>query len=171
MTADTNRAEPEASPKKIDPNLKKKQVLVVVLLVGLLVAIVTQPENASTEEAAVAETELVTSAVSVEEDSLDEAVVAEKRLDWLTQSNSLSRFEIEAIVDRSLFADEWVEPVAPLNQVVSKTRRVQAIYGSANDHAALLGTTILRSGEALPDGGRVLLVTGDGMHVSPKPRD
>lgn len=166
MKAESNSAD---ETKKVDPNLKKKQVLIVVLLVGLLVALLTQPEESVVEEGNTDHTEQVAQSVASKKTS-DAQGADKKRLEWLMQSRQLSRIEIAKILDQSMFANEVIEP-KHAQQIVSKTRRVQAIYGSADEHAALLGKTILRSGEPLPDGGRVLLVNDDGVHVSPKPRN
>ena len=164
MAEKNNHVDVQVSAKKVDPNLKKKQTLIVILLVGLLVAVLTQPDDFAVEENTAGQAELVDPPISADEELQEEAVVTKRRLVWLTQSHSLSRIELESIADRSLFADEWIEPQ---EQIVSKTRRVHAVYGSGDDHAALLGTTILRSGEALPEGGRILFVNSDGVHVSP----
>jgi hypothetical protein len=142
-------------------SLKKKQILVAVLLVGLLIAILTQPKSDNGDTAAVLETKSAGQTADLAKP--DEPVESEEsRVDRLSQLRELDRIELSETSRFELFIPE----VQRLQQRLGNlTHRVNAIYGDSNDRAALIGRSIVRRGQPLPEGGKVLHVNQDGIQV------
>ncbi len=142
-------------------SLKKKQVIVAVLLVGLLIAILTQPKSDNGDTTAVLETRSAgkTAAVSPPAEPVESE---ESRIDRLSQVRELKRFDFREISSFELFVPE---PKRLQRNRETVTNHVDAIYGSSSDRSALVGQMIVRQGQPLPDGSKVLQVNQDGIHV------
>ena len=181
-------------PKDRDPAKRKKQmVLIAVLVVGLIVAVVTQPRPTTStprrDDTATYGT-ATERAGSVHQVSLQPAAVSGS----MTDSNrfalrKLSRIDWDQIRTMTLFRARPMEAaLAGGPQAAGEPIRVEAIYGntkpndpttanvesdrdSSNDsklrRSALIGRAIVRPGEALPDGRTVLSVTNEGVAVTP----
>lgn len=142
-------------------SLKKKQFLVAALLVGLLIAILTQPKSDDVDAAAVLETKSAgqTAAVATPVEPVESD---ESRVDRLSQVQELKRFDFQEISSLELFVPELQRLQQRRRNV---THRVNAIYGDSSDRAALVGKSIVRRGQPLPDGGKVLQVNQDGIQI------
>jgi hypothetical protein len=146
---------------------KKKQILVVVLLVGLLIAMVTQPEPSTEfdDESALPTTSVVT---AIAPSTLPHAKLAKtKHSEWLCQTHELSRLELDQIMATRLFVVEPATIQERLVNQITPSEPVMAIYGSPDNQAALVGQTIVRSGQVLPAGGTVVNVNVDGIEITP----
>ncbi len=139
-------------------NFKKKQTLVAMLLVGLLIAILTQPKSDNGDIAGVLETKSAGQTADLVKP--DEPAESEgSRVDRLSQVQELERIELSEISRFELFVPEFQQRLG------NATHRVNAIYGDSNDRAALIGRSIVRRGQPLPDGGKVLQVNQDGIQI------
>jgi hypothetical protein len=172
-TDPTNIADSAAAESKKDTGNKKKQIVVALLLVGLIVAILTQPEKNDTATgqivgaafASAAGTPVKTVASpQVPASQADATESVDARIQRLGQVRELSRIELDDITKLEFFAPE---PLRVQEKFVNDTQRVQAVYGTSSGHAALLGDSILRRGQPLPHGGKVLQVTPEGIQVAP----
>lgn len=139
---------------------RAKQALVIILLIGLVAAIMMQPVSPNTDAN--------TTGIDAEpkQVSLEQApdILPETQIGVLTQRLERSRDELRDIVGLSLFAPD---PLLPGPEVDLRAERVQAIYGSSDHHAALVGKTIIRGGQSLPSGETVIEVTTDGVKLVP----
>lgn len=148
-----------------DSKQQKQKVVVVLLLIGLLIAILTQPTpetqpvDADVQDT-VAITPVVNAVSQVEETNV-------QHHGWVTTTRELSRVSLEEIVGSELFALEAKRDPAEILQEAVKQVPVKAIYGSATGQAAIVGQTIVRGGEALPSGGRVVSVQDNGVEIAP----
>jgi hypothetical protein len=144
---------------------RRKLVLVVVLLIGLGIAIVTQPKNPELTQALIDSTEGQAS-VSASADRTDDrespSSVASHQQD-LSRIGELSRIDLGDILRTELFVVEPAGRARPIE--INPTRRVRAIYGNADRRSALLDEEIIRDGQPLPDGGKTVDVTSDGIQV------
>ena len=155
---------------------KKQMTIVVLLLVGLLVAIITQPSAEESDEINV-----TPSAVPKLADRNPQLTDADAPRTEFTTTQQLSRLDLDQMLQANLFlmpepvpqpelaAIEQVEPVEEVT--------VQAIYGSgrltsigsgltSGEHRALIGQSIIRPGEVLPDGRQVVKVSPDGLEIA-----
>lgn len=145
---------------------KKKQILVVVLSVGLLVAILTQPDKQVAVAEPILEANWASPIEPLRQDTSRQARLPESaklRAQSLAQVCELSRIPRDAIAKLDLLAPE---PALARQTLVNRTQRVQAIYGTSTDRAALIGDSIVRGGQPFPDGGKVMDVTTDGIQVA-----
>ena len=164
-------AKTPTNPASDAASLRKKQILVVVLLVGLMVALLTQPEKEEEPRGSVSELQTTTVPVvrpvslagpttpseDTESDAESDAGVK------LAEIQPLTRFELDEIVHLELLAPE-LNPLA--NSPALEVPEVQAIYGSSDTRAALVGKEIVRRGQPLPGVGKVLSVSDEGIEVS-----
>lgn len=142
-------------------SLKKKKLLVVVLLIGLLIAIVTQPESDDGSASIDNQPESAGKPASVAK-SPDPAESDESRLDRLAQIRELKRIELDEILSLDLFMPESRQLRQRRPTV---TQSVKAIYGNSSERSALVGQSIVRRGQPLPSGGKVLRVNLDGIQI------
>ena len=151
---------------KVDPNLKKKQILVAVLLVGLLIAIMTQPsQDSSPENQPVVEGNWVSAsadAVFTQESQAALTQPSANSAGHFSQTSALSHLELDEIIQLELLA---APPRPRYQERTGAVQHVQAIYGTESQRSALLGQSIVRDGHALPDGGKVLRVRSNGVQV------
>lgn len=139
-------------------SLRKKQALVVVLSIGLLVAILTQPTKNDPDNSAAS---MDAKATTVE--SPKNLFIAEKdHIERMSRTQEFQRIELDELSRVELFAAEPLRLQQPLNDA---THRVKAIYGTSRQRAALVGQAIVRRGEPLPDGVKVLDIKQDGIQV------
>lgn len=148
---------------------KKKMILVVVLSIGLAIALVTQPDKTGDQTNSSASSGDSQTSSSTDAAGLPPAIEAkpsETGGDWenqLLQIHHLSRMDLETITGLELLA---AEPRRMRREGIRDARRVDAIYASPRGHAALLGDAIVRGGQPLPDGRRVLSVSTEGIEIS-----
>ena len=144
---------------------KKKQILVAVLLVGLLTAILTQPEDQDVDRGQVVESTLAlqTEAPTSAPAKAEATESPEMRANRLATIREFSRIELDQIMRLELLAPE---PQRMQPNKFDRAQRVQAIYGTSTDRAALVGQSIVRSGQPLPDGQKVLSVTTGGIQLA-----
>ena len=150
-------------------SLRKKQLLVVGLAIGLIAALLTQP----TEPAAI-ETEVVeipssslpgAASLMVMSTSAEPASTATADSDeqvTLAGIRELSRIDLATIGQLVLLASE---PDQPQRILAARVPEVQAVYGTSQGRTALVGESIVRGGQVLPGGGTVLGVTEEGIRV------
>ena len=157
-----------------EASLKKKQIIVALLLVGLIVAVLSQPNKDSDGSQQIVENSFTNTAVAstnavvapqVPSSPVDAAESADTRIQRFAHVRELSRIELSDIANLELLAPE---PLRAQEEFVSeKNQQVRAVYGTTSRHAALLGDSILRRGQTLPQGGKILEVTTDGIQVAP----
>lgn len=147
-------------PDKIARRVRKQKILVGILLLGLVVALRTQPEKASDlveSKPPVATPSKLSSTAPTDSDEAHAAPIA------VTQG--LPRRSLQDILAAELFRDE--SSIHQAKELPSQTP-VVAIYGSGNSRSALVGKkTIVKSGQSLPHVGQVVEVGGDGIRVRP----
>ena len=160
--------EPLAAKKK-----KQQLTIVALLLVGLLIAIVTQPSGES-QETNEATAELVSLKPIDSKPRKDPVAPREE----ITSTRELSRLEIDRIVQTRLFVMPEPKPELEQQIAVEETAppevKVQAIYGDgkltdhskSTGHRALIGRAIIGPGEVLPDGRQIVRVTPDGVELA-----
>ena len=170
MPVETQKSE---SATRDDENearsLRRKQIFVVVLAIGLVIALFTQPDSEEVIDSDMGQpAQQISYASSVRSDlRTDEAVTMEVSIDDaapsdLTVTRSLQRWELSAIFGMELLKPDSSVPKRTIEVPVP---RVQAVYGSSAGKAALIGRSIIRSGHDLPGGGTVLGISEDGIHV------
>lgn len=173
--------------KQVDPaKRKKQQILVVMLLVGLLIAIVTQPKPATTPPTTPfggratnaslsnAKPALATT-VAPSSDHPDSSIDPKRFV-----RRELSRIDWDQAKSINLFRARPMEAALAGDFSSGRPMRVEAVYGAldsknrteertsvAAQRSALIGAAIVRPGEPLPDGRKVLSVTADGVAVAP----
>ena len=140
--------------------VRKQKILVVVLLLGLVVALCTQPEKApdvAKSQTPVAMPVKISSTASTESDQEPVAPIA--------ITHGLPTRSLQDILATELFRKESSAHQA--NELPSQTP-VVAIYGSGRSRSALVGKkTIVKSGQSLPSVGEVVEVGGNGIRVKP----
>ena len=129
---------------------KKKQIIVVLLLIGLLIAIVMQPAEPDAESGQVMGTSAAANPVSLRSMPVQVLESPGKVAASLLKTRELSRIELPEVTDLELLAPE--PSYMRLKNQLSNVPPVQAIYGTSTDRAALVGETIIRSGQPLPSG-------------------
>lgn len=144
---------------------KKQQVIVVLLLIGLLVAIMTQPDPAEDPKPARRPAATPTS-LSLNSAPAVTAANGATAIDlrWV-EVQTKSRMKANEIAKYELFAAE--SDRQRVRKRVRNIQPVQAIYGNAKDHSALIGESIIHSGQPLPSGQKVLEITSDGVQIAP----
>lgn len=164
---------------EIDPDGaadSKKKIVVVVLLAILLIAILLRPDNdpatanaslplAINPEAVEQET---SSPESERQQTMEQQADSEKEAEaGLLQRRELSRLGLEPLLTSTAFATVTAtkkkadQPAAPRRPVA-----VKAIYGAGPRKSALVDDSIVRPGEPLPDGRRVIDVTPEGVAIA-----
>lgn len=171
MTSDPDRSNVRADKEpSADPSLRKKQMLVGVLVVGLVVALLTQPEAEDTESvpgvvgASLQSNPSPTTRPAAAAAPSEPSKAAGGTLaPDLSQVRELPRFDIDAIVGLELLAPE-PNPLA--KSIAPAVGEVQAVYGtSKGGRTALVGESIVRGGQPLPGGVTVLHVSDEGIEV------
>ena len=160
MASDRKR-ERTKRPDDTATKTKKQLIVVGLLVVGLILAVVTQPEKADL----VAEAQPTVTLTELKQETSQPDVVSEPKASVL-HVQSLASIELGAWVDQNPFAASHAET---MNKSFSDTNgllRIQAVYGQGNNAAALIGTNLVHVGESLPDGRRVLSITADGIELS-----
>ncbi len=137
------------------------------LLLGLLVALLTQPDEQPSDGEPVLEANWVSSnepsRASAQTETVAPAASPQMLALAFAEIRELSRIELDEITQTELLAPEPHRPRPPR---LNPTQRVQAIYGTSAGHAALIGESIVRGGHPLPDGGKVMHVTTDGVEIA-----
>jgi hypothetical protein len=167
----------DKSPSTAQAKQKKQIIIVALLLVGLLAAILTQPS--ADEHTAGKATVAVIPELNTGKPQRSDADAP--RSEFVT-TEKLSRIDLDQVLQASLFAQPEPEPLpqvvtAEAVEPVEKVT-VQAIYGNGNltsignaratgEHRALIGESIIRQGEILPDGRQVVRVSPDGLELAP----
>lgn len=160
MAADRKR-DRNKRPGDAGSKTKKQLVIVGLLIVGLVLAVVTQPEKAEVV-AAVQPTVTLTELKQVASQT---NVVSEPKASVL-HVQSLASVELEAWIDQNPFAASHAETMNKSFSDTNGSLRIQAVYGQGNNAAALIGPNLVHVGESLPDGRRVLSITADGIELS-----
>ena len=164
MAADRKR-DRNKRPNDIASKTKKQLIIVGLLVLGLVLALVTQPEKV--EVVADIQPTVTLTALKPEaiQSAIQSAIVSEPQSSVL-QVQSLASVELDAWVDQNPFAVSHAES---MNKSFSDTNgllRIQAIYGQGSNAVALIGSHLVHVGESLPDGRRVLSITADGIELS-----
>lgn len=160
MPAESALHPPQRDQGRGDPNRNKK-VIIVVLLLGLLVAVATQPgEQAVESESQPASLSLKITPVAQQGNS-PQSSDSPSTSPSIADTRELSRFSLDDVMELPVFKAEPIKR----NQVAAESLRVHAIYGSADEKSAIVGESIVRSGQPLPDGRRVLHVTPEGVKL------
>ncbi len=140
----------------------KKKVAVAVLSVVLVIAFLTQPDSSSPET----ESDQSTTVNVPESDSEqppqpigDQGEVATAQF---SQIRELSRIDIDRVLESSAFVSE----PKTIRRIDVADLKVQAVYGNGVAKSALVGSSIVRSGQPLPDGRKVLAVSPEGVELS-----
>lgn len=148
------------APPVVANDAKKK---VVAILLGLLIfAILTQPDKETGEQASATPASLKSYAAGVDF-SAAAARLDEDAAGQFAEVRELSRLSMEDVLGSTAFRQR----TTPAPVIVAPPVRVQAIYGSSVSQSALVGSSIVRSGQPLPNGRRALNVTLDGVQVAP----
>ena len=167
MPSGKNSADANAAKKK------KQLVVIALLLAGLLVALWTQPSDKSDNSVVPVVKPVAFSAADSESDEAKSVF-----RDQMATVRKLSRLSIDSMVNAELF---YVPPPQP--EIIPEQEeeeplavaeiKVQAVYGGsfdeqsgATNHRALIGTAIIRRGEVLPDGRKIMRVTPDGVELA-----
>ncbi|MGB7328487.1 MAG: hypothetical protein WBD31_26660 [Rubripirellula sp.] len=157
-----------AKPQPKNSRRQTKQLVLVGLLsIGLVVAIVTQPSTSEPSTSDDASTEpslggaVGITAVAMASVSAPVHPVKAAPIDF-SVTISLPKTDLATITDRQLFV--------PAKRLVAESARdsvatVQAVYGSHSKHAALMGTTIVKHGQAVNNGTAVVTVTANGVQL------
>ncbi len=138
-------------------NKTTKQLAVVVFLaVGLGVAVMTQPKNESARSDAVESgiTELTLNVVA--------EPIAREPSESMVVVRSLPSIPLSDFVQ----VDPFASAHAQSRNIDPDGAMVHAVYGSGPDAVALVGRAIVRVGEKLPDGRRVLSISPDAVEFS-----
>jgi hypothetical protein len=165
MPANTHRMNALDSTA-LQASQRKKQIIVVLLLAGLLIAIVTQPAEPDAESGQVMGTLPAANPMSLRSMPMQVKALESpgKVAESLLKTRDLTRIDLPEITSLELLAPEPTS-MRPQNQL-SNVPPVQAIYGTATNRAALVGQTIIRSGQPLPSGQKVLDITTDGVRLA-----
>tara|TARA_R110002049_G_scaffold27321_3_gene94421 strand:+ start:59388 stop:59909 length:522 start_codon:yes stop_codon:yes gene_type:complete len=171
-------------PKNTDSAKRKKQLmLIAVLAVGLLIAVLTQPETkpdaVSDSPASNTGTELEISSVALQGDRQGANDTGAADLQAALERfalRELSRIELHELQQRTLFR---VRPVDSGSSGALRPSegpiRVEAVYGSSSEGhsmgtteggSALIGNAIVRPGQTLPDGRKIVDITSDGIAIA-----
>ncbi|MDG2224201.1 MAG: hypothetical protein P8L85_22660 [Rubripirellula sp.] len=149
--------------------LRKKQLLVVALVIGLIAALLMQPEEPDLMAPGVTETSAQLRPVSGKPLSSCEMRLLTAPLCMnehdpavLCKVRELSSLDLSDMLQLELLAPE---PDQPQEVQEASVSQVQAVYGTSKGRTALVGEFIVRGGHALPGGAVVLGVTEEGIHV------
>lgn len=157
--------EPSAQdlPNSVDetpsPNNNKKKAIVAILLGVLLIAVLTQPKedlqsvDTPTLALRMAGGDLTSAAAK----PMEAAAV-------FSQIRELPRVEFDAVASSQVFRPDVIERP----RIRTEQLRVQAVYGSGSRQTALVGDTILHSGQPIRDGRKVLSVSTEGVQLEGK---
>lgn len=148
----------------------KQKCVVAVLLVVLLIAVLCQPgeEPPSGESSAMVSLKADGAAGGTQSPN-----AATTDLSRFVITRQLSRTPLDDVIASPVFAAEPIEIEPPQAEPpgVEPSRfepprlTVQAVYGSQHQQSAILGNSIVRTGQPLPDGRKVLSVTPDGVKL------
>ena len=155
MERNSNPTEQAAAKK-----LRKQKIMIGVLAAGFGIALLTQPKP----KADLAETNLpVATLVPATRTSI---TASESKVpQHLLRSEPLPTLSIAEITTLELFHPTIA---ATPRERVPAPAPVHAVYGSTRKRAALIGTkTIVRAGQSLPNLGRIVGLSGDGIQVKP----
>lgn len=145
----------------------KQQIVVVLLLFGLLIAILTQPEKSKPDAKNVSDVQITNIKAST---AKKKAIEKGDRLRDLAEVVEMPSVAFDDILASDLFAvrEQVVEePEEQEEEPQFQPVRVQAIYGSdeAGGKAALVNNKMVHAGSTLPDGRKVLRVTDTGIEL------
>ena len=145
----------------------KKKWVVAVLLAVLLVAVLCQPDD---EDPSADASQMISLKTDGETHpaagATEQAGIVSSDAPRFMITHQLSRISLDEVLDSPLFLAERIEP----RRVQPRPLTVQAIYGSDQQQSAILENSvgknsIVRSGQPLPDGRRVLAVTTEGVQL------
>ena len=141
----------------------KQKCFVAVLLVVLLIAVLCQPndEQPSDQSAPM---------ISLKADRAVDATAGTQAttsdMSRFGSTRQLSRTSLDEVVNSPVFRAERIQsPQKEPPRVQPSQLTVQAVYGSGSQQSAIMGNAIVRSGQPLPDGRKVLSVTPDGVKL------
>ncbi len=143
---------------------KKKYIAVAVLLSFLLIAILTQPDENSAGEAnsddppADPSNAGLANPEKTKPDAVQHDAIAQ-----FTEVRELPRISVDDALQTPLFTGE----PAPERKADTTAMKIQAVYGTGAAQSALVGESIVRPGQPLPDGRRVVKVTAEGVRLAP----
>lgn len=140
----------------------KQLVMIVVLLVGLLIAVVTQPAD---EEAST----VPLTAISIKTAPEPAVALPTKWLDKFAVSRELQAMELDAILQANLYLSPEVKPEPEAHEAVETITefQIQASYGTGKDQRVLINGRIFRVGDALPDGRRIIGIKEGEIEIAP----
>ncbi|NND97057.1 MAG: hypothetical protein HKN47_07000 [Pirellulaceae bacterium] len=169
---------PDQNPTNFEPTKNatnkatKQRIIVAVLLFGLLIAICTQPETQSptaTDTAASSDLAITNVAKQAANTSQNQSL-----MESLATVQVFSRLSLDSASNRELFPARPSDLVAPVEATQQSAVKIDAVYGSASQtgstaekrRVALIGDTVFRSGNFLPDGRFITDVTSGGIRTS-----
>lgn len=148
----------------------KQKCVVAVLLVVLLIAVLCRPGKEPTSVESSAMVSLKADGAAGETQRPDAAT---SDLSRFVITRQLSITPLDDVIASPVFAAEPIEteplqaepPQADPARVETSRLTVRAVYGSQRQQSAILGNSIVRTGQPLPDGRKVLSVTPDGVKL------
>lgn len=153
----------------------KQLAIVAVLLLGLFIAVLTSPTAPEEAHAPAAEVQLTPLALTpMPQEVIVEPHPAFVRTETLPSLDGSHWAGLDPFAPIPV-AVESVAPPAPSDEPTSTEAvgepelaivDVQAIYGRGGDAVALIGGSVVRVGERLPDGRRVVSVTAEGVELA-----
>lgn len=135
---------------------RQKMIVVGLLSIGLVVALYTQPES---------------TVDSVEANPISLQTL-EIKADAMTGGTEPEEFclatrELPSVnLDELLTRDPFQSTDRRTSKLVDATLQIRAIYGDGDEAVALVGQSIVRKGQRLPDGRRVVRIAPDGIELS-----
>lgn len=137
----------------------KKKIVAAVLLAVLLGVVIFQPEP-ETEEVASAQSQPELAIIA---QPTAEATASNDVPQAFLATRQLSRVNVEQVADTALFHADKL----PSRQAAQRgPLRVQAVYGSGQSQSAIVSGSIIRQGQPLPDGRKVIDVSDEGIEIS-----
>ena len=138
----------------------KQKCIVAVLLVVLLIAVLCQ---AGDEQPSVESPAMVSLKADGAAGGTQGPNAATTDLSRFVITRQLSRTPLDDVIASPVFAAERIGIEPP--RVEPSRLTVQAVYGSQRQQSAIMGNFIVRAGQPLPDGRKVLSVTPDGVRL------
>ncbi|TWT93976.1 hypothetical protein [Stieleria varia] len=168
------------------PNKQKSQMKIIVILVlGLVLAVATQPGSESDSD--FSQDSATLQLVSLKQAGGSSASNSQQPLEHFLEVISLPAIDIEAIVSRDLFCpppstlpapEEPETQLSPQTVAPESVFSVRAVYGDASGsmQMALIDSNvdgkdespneIVRAGQPLPSGIQILSITEEGIQVA-----
>ncbi len=163
--------------RKASTSKSPKQLAVIaILVVVLLVAIATQPRTddaTSTSTSGIQSTQLVsTGGLAIVAQPLElklgsESAPAESAPHPLVvQVRPMPSIPLDEWIDHDPFATAQIDTLDQAISDVDGVLQIRAIYGQGKSRVALVGRRLIRVGEVLPDGRRVVDITAEGVELA-----